>query len=78
MSVLKASPRNVFLSFVFAGLGVASCAAYAEETTEIAHPFFTHEGLLDAVGSYSTRLSSWRHGSTARQRVISPFTSRPD
>lgn len=27
------------------------------EEEEIAHPFFTHEGLPDAVGSYSMRLS---------------------
>ena len=57
MNILRASPKNLFLAFVFAGLGVASGAACAEEMTEIAHPFFTHEGLPDAVGSYSTRLS---------------------
>ena len=32
-------------------------AAQMLEEKEIAHPFFTHEGLPDAVGTYSTRLS---------------------
>ena len=58
MNILRAPPKKLFLAFLFAGLGVASGAACAEEKTEIAHPFLTHEGLPDAVGSYSTRLSS--------------------
>lgn len=32
-------------------------ASAQSESPEIAHPFFTHEGLPDAVGRYSTRLS---------------------
>ncbi len=32
-------------------------AAQMADAEEIAHPFFTHEGLPDAVGSYSVRLS---------------------
>lgn len=34
-----------------------TAVAQTPEKDEIAHPFFTHEGLPDAVGSYSVRLS---------------------
>lgn len=34
-----------------------TAAAQMPEEEEIAHPFFTHEGLPDAVGTYSGRLS---------------------
>ena len=47
------------LALVFTGL-VASprpAAAQSKEKDEIAHAFFTHEGLPDAVGSYSLRTS---------------------
>lgn len=60
MNVPSACLKNLFLSYVFAGLGIASFATHADEAAEIAHPFFTHEGLPDAVGSYSTRLSGLR------------------
>lgn len=33
-------------------------AAANDEKEEIAHPFFTHEGLPDSVGSYSARGSA--------------------
>lgn len=35
----------------------STAVAQSPEKEEIAHPFFTHEGLPDAVGSYSVRLS---------------------
>jgi hypothetical protein len=47
------------LALVFTGLAGAPrpAAAQPAEKEEIAHAFFTHEGLPDAVGSYSLRTS---------------------
>lgn len=46
----------MILGATFVFLPQPAAAQMADEE-EIAHPFFTHEGLPDAVGSYSTRLS---------------------
>jgi hypothetical protein len=50
--------RAFLLALVITGLAVSPRPAAAEmdaQMGEIAHPFFTHEGLPDAVGSYSLR-----------------------
>lgn len=51
--------RACLLVFVLAGLAGAPrpATAQSQEEQEIAHPFFTHEGLPDQVGSYSMRTS---------------------
>lgn len=55
---IRTRPRAFLLALaliVLAGLPRSAVAEPKEE--EIAHPFFTHEGLPDAVGSYSLRTS---------------------
>lgn len=57
----KPTPRPVcFWSLVLVGLAGSAwpLAAQSQEMEEIAHPFFTHEGLPDAVGRYSLRTSA--------------------
>lgn len=49
--------RSYFVAMVIAA-AVLPLVTAAEEDEEIAHPFFTHEGLPDAVGSYSMRTSA--------------------
>ena len=53
---IRIQPRAFLLALVVTGLAVLPRPA-AAEMDEIAHPFFAHEGLPDAVGSYSLRTS---------------------
>lgn len=53
---IQIQPRAFLLALVVTGLAVSPRPA-AAEMDEIAHPFFSHEGLPDAVGSYSLRTS---------------------
>ena len=49
--------RALFLALAFTGLAGSPgpAAAQPQGQEEIAHAFFTHEGIPDAVGSYSLR-----------------------